>query len=237
MFSITCERLVSRVAVRAGKGMVSLSEKLLANPQQSNALFAAAASLSVGAGLIAYHYQSSFVSAEGSHLREILEGEIDGAPSIDLTEEVSVATNSGAINVAAHRAIPVDELSFFADETTTAVDSFPAVELREKVKRRVKAHCRKPYQREMVAAAKAKFGVAKRTEANSRAIRRFCIQKMASDHMRDTHMQALLPVIVEAVMCPDKYEIKAGRMACSGFAVRRQVEYQILRAASGYTQA
>jgi len=236
MFSITCERLVSRVAIRAGKGMVSLSTKLLEAPQPSNALLATATSLSVGAGMIAYHYYSSFVSAEGNTLRNILEGEINGAPSIDLTEEVPVRLNSGAINVEDVRAIPLNEVSFFADNTQFA-DSFPANELKDKVKRRVKTHQRAPYQREIVAAAKAKFGVAKRTEANLRAIRRFCIQKMTSDHMRDTHIQALLPTIVEAVMCPDKYEIKASRMACSGFAVRRQAEYQILRAAAGYTQA
>jgi len=103
------------------------------------------------------------------------------------------------------------------------------------VKRRVRAGCKMPFKREIVAAVKAKFGTPKPTEANLRAVRRYATEVMREHNLRHTHVQKLLPSIIAAAFVPDKYELAGMEMASCVTALDRQSEYNLLKKTAGYS--
>lgn len=107
--------------------------------------------------------------------------------------------------------------------------------IEEKRHRRVRKGCRGPYQRQIVAACKVRFGTAKNTEAQRRAVRNFATQKMCEHGLREDEQQRLLPLVVAATMTPDKHEVAAEASFNSGFGVVRRATMSLLKAASGHT--
>lgn len=105
----------------------------------------------------------------------------------------------------------------------------------ERCHRRVRKGCRTPYQRQIVAACKVRFGIAKNTEAQRRAIRNFAAQEMSKHGLRYVEQQRLLPLVVAATMTPDKFEVSAEAAFNSGFGVYRRAKMSFLRATSAHT--
>jgi len=106
-----------------------------------------------------------------------------------------------------------------------------------KAKRRIKSGERFAFQREIVAAVKAKFGTPRPTEANLRAVRRYATEVMRSHNLRFTHLQKVLPLIIAATFVPDKYEMEGMEVASCVLARDRQSEFFELKKAAGFTEA
>jgi len=102
-------------------------------------------------------------------------------------------------------------------------------------KRRVKTGRVSLFKREVLAAVKAKFGTPKRTEANVRAVRRYATDVMKAHNLRHTHLQMVLPGIVEASFTPDKWEVEAARTSVSWTAQWRRLKVETLRRVGGLT--
>jgi len=101
-------------------------------------------------------------------------------------------------------------------------------------KRRVRHGGKHLFQREIIAAVKAKFGTPRPTEANLRAVRRYATEVMRSHNLRHTNVQRLLPMIIAASFVPDKYELEGMEMASCAVALDRQTEYYMLKKSAGY---
>jgi hypothetical protein len=197
---------------KVSKGLVTLSNALVAqNSQSNNVTVTIASSLSIGAAALTYYYCRPWLMATNKTLRSVLEGENNA----DLSSELTV---------------PVQEVEQGCRNQNEPVFT-------PSVKRRVKSGCRNAYQREVVAAVKAKFGVPSKTEANRRAIRRYATEVMRADNMRYTHLQRMMPLIIEAAFVPDRYEIEGGKVANCALAKSRQIEYGVLQSAAGFAQA
>lgn len=107
--------------------------------------------------------------------------------------------------------------------------------IEEKRHRRVRSGCRGSYQRQIVAACKVRFGTAKNTEAQRRAVRNYATQEMCKHGVRDDEQQRLLPLVVTATLTPDKHEVSAEASFNSGFGVVRRATMSLLKAVSGHT--
>lgn len=103
----------------------------------------------------------------------------------------------------------------------------------EKLHRRVRKGCRGKYLRQIVAKCKVRFGTAKNTEAQRRAVRNFATQKMCEHGLRDGEQQRLLPMVVAAILTPDKHEVNAECAFNSGFGIARRAKMALLKAVSG----
>ncbi len=107
--------------------------------------------------------------------------------------------------------------------------------IEEKNHRRVRKGGRQPYLRQIVAKCKVRFGIAKNTEAQRRAVRNYAMQEMSKHGLRDDEQQRILPLVVAATMTPDKHEVEAECAFNSGFGVVRRATMSLLKAASGHT--
>jgi len=198
-------------AIKVSKGLVTLSSACLNTPVPSTTTVGIAASLSVGAAALTYYYCRPWLVAANKTLRTVLEGNCNEELSEELTHLVRPFESGGW------------------DEANPT--------LAPSVKRRIRKGCRFAYQREIVAAVKAKFGVPAKTEANRRAIRRYATEIMRADSMRKTHLQRVLPIVVEASFIPDRYEIEGMQVANCALATARQLEYSVLKQSAGFAQA
>jgi hypothetical protein len=207
MATITTVKRVLKVS----KGLVTLSSACVGSPVQSNTTAGIAASLSMGAAVLTYYYCRPWLMATNKTLRAVLEGNCNE----ELSEELTALVR------------PI-ELGGWTDVEPVLAPS---------EKRRIKKGCRNAYQREVVAAVKAKFGVPSKTEANRRAIRRYATEVMRADNMRHTHLQRVLPIVVEAAFVPDRYEIEGAKVANCALAKSRQFEYGVLKQSAGFAQA
>lgn len=202
-------------------GLVSQTAALASDfvERHGRARAAAVATLAlVGAGLAVHYYLAPWTSSS-IELTEILDGDVDGALSCALVEEATV------------------DPTLSADVTTLVVyvgavaPSAPT----EPIKRRVKTGRVSLFKREVLAAVKAKFGTPKRTEANVRAVRRYATDIMKEHNLRHTHLQMVLPGIVEASFTPDKYEVEAANTGVCWTAQWRRLKVEALRRVGGLT--
>lgn len=67
----------------------------------------------------------------------------------------------------------------------------------------------------MARAAKAEFGLLKRTEANRLVVQKFIRDAMRDRNMRPTHIAWYLPLAVEAAFIPTRYDILAKKIAAT----------------------
>lgn len=201
---------VKRV-IKVSKGLVTLSSACVGSPVPSNTTVGIAASLSIGAAALTYYYCRPWLMATNKTLLAVLEGKCNEGLCEELTAPVRTAELEGGS------------------------DTEPV--LAPSAKRRVRSGCKGAYQREVVAAVKAKFGVPTKTEANRRAIRRYATEVMRADNMRHTHLQRILPIVVEAAFVPDRYEIEGAKVANCALAKSRQFEYAVLKQSAGFAQA
>lgn len=88
--------------------------------------------------------------------------------------------------------------------------------------RRVKNNCRIPVIQEIVSECKVKFPNATDTVANRKAIHRFGSQFCEHHGMRTQHIRVHMPLVVELVLTPDKWEVEAQTAAGSRFIRTRR---------------
>lgn len=97
--------------------------------------------------------------------------------------------------------------------------------------RRVRDGRKAPFMREVLAACKNRFGIPQNTSANRRIVRRFMNDFMKAHDVRNASIRMHLPILVEAMFVPDKYEIEALQIANCPLAYSRKVEYSLLQGA------
>lgn len=103
--------------------------------------------------------------------------------------------------------------------------------IEEKNHRRVNR--KRNYTAAVIAEVKVRFGVAKRSAANERAIQRYAAEIMRKHGVRHTVVRKLLPIITEAIFIPDKWEVEAARISNCYSAVAAKVEYHSYAMVSG----
>jgi hypothetical protein len=92
----------------------------------------------------------------------------------------------------------------------------------------VKRKKRLPYINTVVAECRLTFGVCNRSEANEKAVRRVAVKIMKTHGVRPTHMNAMLPLVVEMVFIPTECDIEARALASSWASRFRTFRYQWL---------
>jgi len=97
-----------------------------------------------------------------------------------------------------------------------------------KLHRKVVRRHRMKYVNTVVAECKLVFGVPKHSEANYKAVRRVAVKLMKNHGVRPSHINSMLPKIVEMVFMPSCYELEAKRLANSSAAWKRVSEYLTL---------
>lgn len=103
--------------------------------------------------------------------------------------------------------------------TSMVLNNEPIVVAKHK---RVKNNYRIPVIQEIVSECKVKFPNATDTVANRKAIHRFGSQFCEHHGMRTQHIRAQMPLVVELVLTPDKWEIEAQTAANTRFIKTRR---------------
>lgn len=170
------------------------------------------------------HYQSTTISEE---LRHSLETEEEGLPGEMLDAHAVMAPLMLENGTQANEG---EESQVDIGCSRASTDKFT-----EKNHRRIRSGNRQPYVRLLIAKCKARFGVASNTEASRRAVRAYATREMDSHGLRMTEQQRLLPLVLTAVSTPDKFEIRAGMMYNSSFAIVRRATHACLQALGGHT--
>jgi len=222
MVTITTAKRV----LAASKGLVTLS-KALSKVETNNVTLGAAFACSAVAGVLVHRYALPWMLVQNNTLKEILEG--GGNCPEEATEFLEVATPT---------ITP-------AEQTTTMVEFNPyvirvvserPVEEPKDAKRRIRKGCRGKFVREMVAAVKLRLGTPKPTMANRRAVQRVAREEMQEYNLRKTVAASIIPLIVEAVFVPSKWEVSAARVGSCALAVQRKWETSLLLEAAGFNQ-
>jgi len=99
-------------------------------------------------------------------------------------------------------------------ESPRIKDETPQLEVRES--RGVSTPNRDPYTRKVLDACKAKFGTPKATEVNYRAVWRYAHGVMKDHGVRPSHIQSMLPYVVELTFVPSHDELRA-KVVCGSY--------------------
>jgi len=89
----------------------------------------------------------------------------------------------------------------------------------------VRSRNRSSYTNLVVAECKMIFGVPRATEANMLAVRRRAVALMKKHGVRPSHINALVPKIVELVFVPSCWELEAKRLSNSAVVIERTNQY------------
>lgn len=89
--------------------------------------------------------------------------------------------------------------------------------------RRVERAKRVPYMNTVIAECRLTFGVPVRNDANEKAVRRVAVKLMKTHGVRPSHMNTMLPTIVETVFIPSNYDIEARRLS-TGWAAWLRIQ-------------
>lgn len=105
--------------------------------------------------------------------------------------------------------------------------------------RNVARRNRRKYCNLVVAECKVQFGTPRRTVANKLAVRRTAVKLMKSHGVRPSHINVMIPKIVELVFLPNKHELAAAKMAARPDAWRRVLQLAQLEgmSPSGWAEA
>nr|WPR18242.1 MAG: RNA-dependent RNA polymerase [Crogonang virus 49] len=173
---------------------------------------------------------SKFVRDERK-LKELLDEEVDALstdfvsddgrqealPSVLVTKALTVYDERAAMETvhdAINRATVLSEVSINADtEVTRGVATLSMSKVDVAQHRVVARRKRAPYMNTVVATCRLTFGVCVRSEANEKAVRRVAVNIMKEHGVRPTHMNKMLPYIVELVFIPSNDDIEAKALA------------------------
>lgn len=210
----------------ASKGLVTLSQAL-SKVETNNVTLGAAFACSAVAGVLVHRYALPWMQVQNATLKEVLEG--GGNCPEEATEFLEVASPETP-------AEPDTAMVEFNPYIIRVV-SEPAVVEPKDAKRRIRKGCRGKFVREMVAAVKLRLGTPKPTMANRRAVQRVAREEMQEYNLRKTVAASIIPLIVEAVFVPSKWEVSAARVGSCALAVQRKWETSLLLEAAGFNQA
>jgi len=88
--------------------------------------------------------------------------------------------------------------------------------------RRVRRHRKVPCVQLLVAECKVRFGTPTDTMANRRSVQRFAVQILNKHGVRAAHSRTIVPIVVELVLTPDRWEVDAIRLTRSRFIRTRR---------------
>lgn len=200
-------------ALKLGRGLVTLSQAMSAG-ELTNTKVGVAFALTTTAGALAYRYAWPWMQAENGKLRQVLEGGgEDPEHAGELLETSPPIRDSQAVVV-----------------------YDPQAEL-VPLKRRIRKGCRGKFVREIVAAVKLRLGTPKPTMANRRAVQRVAREELQEFNLRKTVAASIIPLVVEAVFVPSKWEVRAAEISNSCLAQARKAKMAVLLEMAGFQQA
>lgn len=200
-------------ALQLGKGLVTLSKALSAG-ELTNTKVGAAFVASATAGALVYRYAWPWMQSENGKLRQVLEGGGEDPEHADQLLETSPPIRDEGV-------------------VTVYDPSAPA----EPMKRRIRKGCRGKFIRELVAAVKLRLGTPKPTMANRRAVQRVAREELQEFNLRKTVAASIIPLVVEAVFVPSKWEVRAAEISNSCLAQARKAKMAVLLEMAGFQQA
>lgn len=180
----------------------------------TNTKVGVAMALTTTAGALVYRYAWPWMQAENGKLRQVLEGGGEDPEHADELLETSPPIR----------------------DSTAVVVYDPHAELAP-LKRRIRKGCRGKFIREIVAAVKLRLGTPKPTMANRRAVQRVAREELQEFNLRKTVAASIIPLVVEAVFVPSKWEVRAAEISNSCLAQARKAKMAVLLEMAGFQQA
>jgi hypothetical protein len=171
----------------------------------------------VGAcSLAAYgvHVVTRFVWDEHK-LKELLDEEVDAIATDFVADDGRQEVERGTQIVLYHGGIALGRVHEAINETIDIGDNTRGVATLNRSKVDVDQHRvvtrrkRTSYINTVVAECRLTFGVCSRSEANEKAVRRVAVKIMKTHGVRPTHINAMLPQVVEMVFIPTNSDIEA----------------------------
>lgn len=203
------------------KGLVTLSSALTQH-EVTNTKVGIAFACSATAGVLVHQYVLPWLRAENKVLRAVLDE--GGANPVDAVDCVEVAHPTGREEVVCVGDVPI-------------LMTTPPDPIEEKPRKRIRKGCRGKFVREIVAAVKLRLGTPKPTMANRRAVQRVAREELLDYNLRKSVAASVMPLIVEAVFVPSKWEVKAAAVGSSALAITRKVKTNLLLELAGFNQA
>jgi hypothetical protein len=194
------------------KGLVTLSNSLSTGEITMTKVGLMASATTI-AGALTWHYVKPWVLAENLKLRTMLEGGGEDPEHADTLLETSPPIReSGVLTVYDPKAI-------------------------EPMKRRIRKGCRGKFIREIVAAVKLRLGTPKPTMANRRAVQRVAREELQEFNLRKAVAATIVPMVVEAVFVPSKWEVEAAQVGSCILAQARKARMAVLLEMAGFQSA
>jgi predicted nicotinamide N-methyase len=174
----------------------------------------AVATIAIAVGVTAYwsYQQYSRFCSDAAELSKLLDEEVDSLSTDFVCDEGHhTGMLSQAIVVYNHTAAAVGVVSATREIVNTvrgvaALNNAPVdVDCHRQVKHRKRA----PYMNTVIAECRLTFGVPQRSEANEKAVRRTAVRIMKTHGVRPTHINSMLPKILESVFVPSVHDIQA----------------------------
>jgi len=203
------------------KGLVTLSSAITKRNMSNTSCGIAFASTAVAATLV-YRYIQPWVQAENATLRQVLEG--GGANPEEASDLISDVKPK-----------EVEEVVYIGD--VPMIMTTPPTESDKPVKRRIRKGCRGKFVREIVAAVKLRIGTPKPTMANRRAVQRIAREELKEYELRKVVAASVIPMIVEAVFVPSKWEVAAAKLGSCPLAQSRKYTRSLLLELAGFNEA
>lgn len=211
----------ARRLLAISKGLVTLSSTL-GQQEITNTKVGMALACSATAGLLVHRYVKPWLMAENQHLRQVLDE--GGANPVEAIDCVEGTHPRGVEEVVMVGDVPI-------------IMTTPAEQGDGKQKRRIRKGCRGKFVREIVAAVKLRLGTPRPTMANRRAVQRVAREELMEYQLRKVVAASVMPLIVEAVFVPNKWEVQAARVGSSALAMARKMKTSLLLEMAGFDQA
>jgi hypothetical protein len=191
-----------------------------------SALFAGAAVIVSAGGLVAKYFHDRYYSGKSERSRKYVDADYGGLAVDCITSDVSSLANSLPTAVAPGETAIAREV----------VNMYTPIELENvrynrdpiEIQHHRRIHAPQPYCQAVIAEVKVRFGTPKRTAANERSVHRFASEIMRKHGVRHTEARRIIPLIMESVFTPDKWEIEAMKVGSSPFAMARKYEGSVL---------
>jgi len=204
----------AKTILTVSKKLVTFSNALSSSKSVSNATLGLAVASSVSAAFLLGSYVKPWLQADNATIKFALEG--GGINPDDVEESLEVA-------------FPTDDVAITVFNGKQGVAPPP--------KRRIRTGGRGKFIREIVAAVKLRLGTPKPTLANKKAVQRVAREEMLNYNLRKEVASSIMPMIVEAVFVPSKWELEAARVSTCMLAQSRKTQFNLFSSMAGFGQA
>jgi hypothetical protein len=227
--------------LRIVRALSSFAQKLSAatvNHDSSSVLYTAIGVASVSYALLRVA-RYKFTDTNSVKLRSVLDSATEtlatdcvvncvNPPDSTVSSNTVVAYyNTNTQNISGPFNVPTIDYSPIETPTT----QFVMEPVEQKQHRRIRS--KKVYVASVIAEVKVRFGTAKMTAANEKAVMRFASDIMRKHGVRHTVIRKYLPTIVSACFVPDKWELKGAALSACPAAIGRRAELAYYNALSG----